>query len=309
MWPFDALFPPQNNPTSYEDAMNTPFGQGGSLSGPEAQWSPRLQQLYNEQLNQALWGGRIDQDTYNILENRIHNAVGSPDQFDVMMNTAFDRFAGNQSLGRMRETATRGLDEYEGRMRPYLEGQVGRYDRIFGKPGQKGLGLRSDAEFANFLSGAQNSINADINATRIAASKGNASRGVQQSGKVTDQLQRAQFLGREQQLGAERGAFQVAQQGRDTAYGQLGDFLTDLNQRRIANESALQSGQLAFAPLGQQRFSQGVGTSADLRALDIGNDRANIGLLVQSLLGFGNLANQGMGQASSMIGQFMPGGR
>lgn len=311
MWPFD-LFAPQP-PTDVRTAFeNAPLGTPGSVTGTDVLWTPEYHRILNEELNQALWNKQIGQGDYDYLLHTLQRSQGSPaawrDQFQTALQSFRDegtRAETDASRAAAKTAATTGLNEYERFTRPILQQEADRFNKIFA-PGSSGL--RSDAEFARFLSDAQGAINSEVNAVRLGASQANASRGVAQSGKVTDQVMKAGILGGESRGRIEQEAFGLARDGRRQANLDLSGFLGDLGERRTAVEAG--NYEMGMGLLGKgnpflgQNFGMGPATSIDLRALDIGNDRANIALVLQGLLGIGGMANNTLGTVMGAL----PGG-
>lgn len=288
--------------------------QYGSVTGKSTVWTENDVAAAHAAMNEAVNSGTISETQHQYLLGELNSLRMDPASWRDLLDTQVQSFRADRAYEEAEASrqagiasGRQGLQEYEDFTRPVLQREVDRFAGIFGDP-NRGIaagGLRSDAEFAQFLADQQGAVNAQVQAVNKSASIGNAARGVASSGKVNDQVLKANILGGESRGNLEQGAFEIARQGRDTANDRFSSFLGDLGQRKSAIEAGNFEQGLNLAgyrnPFLGQNFSLGPATTTDLNALNLGNTRADWSLLTTALLGGASAVNQGIGQAKGLF--------
>lgn len=268
--------------------------------------------------NEAMFGhrGNLSADAQHLLNSMINRRDTDYSQFFTALQNQLeysrneqDRAAARESQARATREGLTGLDKWYEGYKPTLQRDINYWGGILGEDaaGNKvgPMNLRGDEGFAGALTSEESAINSAVRAAQKSASQGMSARGVAGSGKMQDIARKSYIEGAMQKDRLNTDFAAQARGNRSGAEAALSDLERDygLGKSQIegGNFNALTGLASYQNPYRNAAFGDFRGTSTDMRGMNIGNDRANMALALQAILGFGEMANNSM---SSIMGMF-----
>lgn len=310
---------------------NTPVG------GRQGDFDPRItpNQIdpYLAELREYHGAGLIPDHEFFQLQERLVNSLNlGYDELQTLMDyirgrADYTRQTNDYNTAQARfETARTGalsdIDRIQGEFDPILKARVEGLRNLYitdpttGAPtDQLSIAkVRSSQQYGNMLAAAEGAINRDVEQGRRTAQLGQVSRGVAGSGKLQAGVRAIEQAGAEGRGRLFRDLPGLVGGDLASAEQNYMNFLNDVSARRRAVEggdlgSALSLGQYAQSLADARPSSfEPLGTGLDVTSLRVGNQRADVGLLINALLGAAGIAQDGMSSATSLLGGFLPGG-
>ena len=283
-----------------QGAMNF-FGEP-SLETPV---SPDLRNSIAAQLNQFTDAGSLTPQQHATFAAMLEGLTDSTAANDLLNQITLAAQAGDlarqneRTAGGIRERAT----EFYNRYAPLAEEQFTRFDDIVKNPSK----LRSDQELGDALASAEGTINADLLRGKSQLSRNLAVRGVASSGKASGLARGLE----------ERGA--ITRAGTFNEFSDQARSLRDrydterqrLSSDRDAAFTAADTGnfQMGYNLLGRNPdYAAPIATALDTAGLRIGNQRANLGFLLDNIYRGASLGVNAGGTALQGVQGFLPWG-
>lgn len=250
---------------------------------------------------------------YRVFQSRVNDPSMTYEQWRTAVQNAIDfgqnqqaRQAAQESLERTQGRARDDLDAWYNEIIPTIQKDIDRYGMVVNTKG----GTRLDPEFAGALTGEESAINAAVRAAQQTASRAASTRGISGSGKLKDMAQQATIQGAAERDRLNSDFKDLAQQRLSAAERERAGVLRDYGAGKAAIDEGRFDRLAALStyqnPYRGALFGDLMGTTTDLRGLNVGNDRANAALALQAILGFGQMAQNGM---DSVMGMFKGGGK
>lgn len=294
------------------------IGQGGQPGQPNSlfgvpEFNPPITEAYatsiTDQLGKYWQDGLVTQQQHDIFNNQIANAIKSNNRSELeailqQMTAAAEQNTLTQKNEQVRQGVYGSTNYLYDQYRPFYQQQLDRFNNLVANPNQ----MRTDSELGDALAAAEDTVNADILRGRSEISKGLATRGVSSSGKASSLARGLEERGAQARSGLFNTFQDQARTLRDRYQGGLESFDRDILEARTAADAGNFDRANTIVGRGPNYYAP-TATGFDQIGLRLGQERANLGLFLDTIFRGAGLVNDSMNQGFQFLSSIAPGGK